>query len=199
MLKHVISDFIESVEEPLKKEYSFIKSNDWSTNDSLDKREAECNLHATITDRAVKTAKDLHKIAIKDLSHSSVKAVMKLVKDIYELYEKRYYNYIKKQDWTKYLKEGRSVVEVEKEMKFQSDIRNQLNSMKRTMRDINFGEDSDEVDIKLLNDAPVPLLMKEVFEESFPEMKEIIAKKNEESKTVTKTKRSPRKNTKVSK
>lgn len=199
MLKANISDFIETVKQPLNKELEFIKNNDWTTAQGIKRREAEHTLHATITDRAVKAAKDLHKLAIKDLKHPEVRSVMSTIKSIYDIYESRYYEYTDREDWTKYLEQGRDVEEVEAEMKFQSDVRNQLNSMKRTMRDINFGEEDNSVEIKMLNDAPIPLLMREVFEEAYPEVVKTKEDEKPKDKTPTKTTRGRKKNTSVSK
>jgi hypothetical protein len=196
-LKHEILDFIDTSYEPLTKEYKFLKDHDWINTELLKKREQEHGLNSMITDKAIRTASDLYKIAIADLNHKDVKKVMALCKKVFDLYEKRYHKYTSKQDWESFMEEGKDLSEVEDEMTFQNEIRGQLNTFKRTMRNINFGEDSDGIDIRTYKDTPVPFFMRELIEDRYPEVKEKMNKEKED--VTTKTKRGRGKNTKLSK
>lgn len=192
-----IEDFIETSYRPLAKEIEFIKDNDWTKGIKLDRRVQEHGLSVMITDRAIKTAKDLHKIAINDLSNKDVKGVMKLCKDIFTIYEQRYHAYTTTQDWTLFTKSKEDLSKAEGEMSFQNDMRNQLNTFKRVMRDINFGEETERIDIKTFKDEPIPLMMREKAEEKFPEILTFL--NTAEKDASTKTTNSKRKNVKVPK
>lgn len=174
MLKAEIEDFINTAYDPLKKEYNFVKAHDWTKNVNFKSRVSEQGLHSIITNRAVSTAKDLHKIAIADLDHKEVKKVFAICKKIFDLHEKRYHSYTKSQDWEDFISEGKDINEAQDEIKFQNDIRNELNGFKRTMRSINFGEDESKINIPTYNDQVIPLVMRDSMEEKFPEIKKFI-------------------------
>jgi len=192
-LKDEIVDFIETSYNPLSKEHKFIKEHDWTKAEGLKKREQEHGLSAMITDRAIKTAKDLYKIGQADLGHKDVKKTMALCLKVFDLYEKRYHSYTKSQNWDKFLDEGKDLKEVEDEMTFQNEIRGQLNGFKRVMRDINFGQDNNKIEIRTYKDIPIPLSMSAQIEEKFPEVKQKMEKLAED--VTTKTKRGRKKNT----
>jgi len=185
-LKETIADFIDTIYDPLKKELNFIEKHDWTKAVTLKNRENEHGLNAIVTGRAVKAAKDLFKIAEADLGHKRVKSLMKLCKEVFDLYERRYNAYTKSQDWEQFMSEGGSLEKVQDEMRFQNDIRNQLNELKKTMRDINFGDEEGRIAISTFNDVPLPLVMREMVEERFPEVKELINKKLENVTTKAK-------------
>lgn len=182
-LNYDIQDFIDTSLIPLQKEFKFFKESDWTKASSLKDRINEHALSALITEKAIQAAKDLHKIAKDSLGHKEVKKVMNLSKKVFDIYEQRYHKYTETQDWSTYMEEGKDISQMEAEMKFQIDIRNELNGFKRTLRGINFGEEDKRVAVATLNDAPLPLFMREMIVNKFPEVGELL--KQIENKDVT--------------
>lgn len=182
-LNYDIQDFIDTSLAPLQKEFKFLEVSDWTKASSLKDRITEHALSALITEKAIQAAKDLHKIAKDSLNHKEVKKVMNLSKKVFDIYEQRYHKYTETQDWSTYMEEGKDISQMEAEMKFQIEIRNELNGFKRTLRGINFGEEDKRVAVATLNDAPLPLFMREMIVNKFPEVGELL--KELENKDVT--------------
>lgn len=183
-LKSDVKDLVDMLKPTLKKELDFIKSNDWTSGRSRGKRIKMENLHSLITDRAVKNAEKLYKQAEGFTDHKSVSNVLEMCIEMYDIYEDRYNKYTSKEDWTKYLDKGKKEEDVEEEIEFQSDIRKNLTSMKSHLRKINFGNESNNINLSLFNDRVVSIAMRDTIEERYPEIKEYIElRKNTESKT----------------
>ena len=156
-----IVDFIETSYEPLKKELGYIETTDWSLAEDLKGRELQHGVISTFTSRAIDTAKKLNTIAKLDMQNEHVKKVMSLCKRMFDHYEKIYLKYEKSHDWSSFVEAGKSLAEMQNEMTFQSNIRNDLNGFKMHIRNINFGDESEKVEVKTFNNIPLPLMRKE--------------------------------------
>ena len=198
-LNYEIQDFIETSLDPLKNEYNFIKKSDWTKAVNDKAKEREYNILHLITQRALKTAKDLNAIAKNDLAHPAVKEVMDLCKSVYDIYEKYYSEYTKAQKWENFLDEGKDLTAMELEMRFQNDLRDQLNTHKRNVRSINFGDIEDRVEVRTFNDTPLPLFMRDLVEEKFPEVKELLDKQKSEKDVIPKATSNSKKGNKLPK
>ena len=63
------------------------------------------------------------------------------------------------------------------EIEFQSGVLKDLSRFKENLRKINFGEESNDLDIPIHSDKPIPVIMAESVEARYPEIREFINKK----------------------
>lgn len=173
-----IADLITSIESTIKREYDFVKSDDWSTIKEDDKRTKRHKLHWDLTAKATQNAKKIHVAAKADLKHPRIKALLKVLLDVFELYAKRGEKYFVDKDWTKDLiDENGSEINASFEISFQNELSNNIFSGKSTLKGVNFSSDVDSFDPELYNKQIAPLCMSKAFCEKYPEVQEIMDKK----------------------
>ena len=178
MLDKKVQDHIDLVIPPAKKELKFIKEQDWSEISHLGKRESMYNLQSILNERNINALVKLYNLAEEDLGHPEVRKSIKILLEFYYILEKRYQNVDKKFDWTKF---DQSEKDIEKKMadeiEFQSGVLKDLSRFKENLRKINFGEESNDLDIPIHSDKPIPVIMAESVEARYPEIREFINKK----------------------
>jgi hypothetical protein len=185
MLDKKIQDHLDLVMPPAKKELKFIKEHDWSIVSKLEKRESMYNLQSILNDRNISALIKLYSLAEEELGNPEVNKSIKLLLEFYYILEKRYNHVTRAFDWTEF-DEADSNVEkrMEMEIAFQSGVLKELSSLKERLRKINFGEESDNLDVPIHSDKPIPFTMSNAIEERYPEVRAFINKKIEEGKNV---------------
>lgn len=188
-LDNRIQDQIDLIVPPAKKELTFIKKADknWSEVSNIDKRETMYKLQDLLNSRNIGALLKFHEIAKDELSHPDVKKTINLLLEFYFILEERYNNMEQKFDWTTYVDdynvEGGEGLKAEKkqerEITFQNGVLKDYSSFKEKLRRINFGEESLSIDIPVHGDIPIPIVMHEVMENRYPEIKEFIDKKRD--------------------
>lgn len=170
-LSTTITDFLEPLEASMNKEITFIRNNDWTDVEDRKKRETQLKLHAKLTDRGLKHAEKLQNLAEEDLDHPRLKKVFKTYFEMFEIFEKRYYLYTENEDWTKYLEKNLSEAEMKQELQLQSEALKHITTFKETARKINIDNNKKTINLPILNNQPIPLVMREVVEQRYPEIK----------------------------
>jgi hypothetical protein len=186
-----ILDNIELISPVAEKELKFVQEKDWSEIENLKKRESAYRLQDMLNARNLDALVKLYNLAIEDLSHPTVKSTISLLMGFYTLLEERYANMNKKFDWTEFTdddistdSDGNKTKSVEKkqeeEIEFQSGVLKDYSAFKEQLRKINFGDEQGVIDIPIHGDTPIPLLMRVIIEERYPEVTEEIEKKLKE-------------------
>ncbi len=176
-----IKDLIDLIEGPAKKEIKFIEDHDWSEISNIDKRESQFDLQNLISERNLKALIKLYNLAEEDLGHPTVRATIKLLMRFYTIMDERYSVLGNKYDWTSYDISEKGVEEkMEKEIKFQSGVLKNVQVYRESLRKINFGDETKEINLQIYGDIPIPFMMAAAIEESFPEVVEFLEKKRAE-------------------
>lgn len=178
-----IQDYLDLVIGQAKKEIKYIEGKDWADISALKVRESEYDLQALLNHRNINALIKLHGLAKEDLKHPTVKNAMALLMKFYNTLDARYSKMEKKFDWTTVF-EGEEDEETKKraEIEFQSGVLGDLTKHKENLRKINFGEESNEVNIVMHSETPMPFMMRESMEERYPEVLEHMEHKmNEEN------------------
>lgn len=178
-LDPTIEDFLSTFEETSKKEIKFVVDNNWSLLEDRKTRISRHDLEVLLVERNVSHAIKLFALCKGDTKHPRIKSIMEVLLKFFKIYEGRKESYLKKENWLEYLDKGLSEVDVRAEIEFQSSILKNIAEYKEKLRKINFGEDSTVIDIPIHANTPIPLMMSDVIEERYPEIKEFIEKKRE--------------------
>lgn len=177
-LDTTLEDLISSIEETTRREYSFVKNDDWTTVDKNELRKGRHDLHFNLTNKAVLNSKKVFSVAGTDLKHPRIKKLMKTLLGFFELYSSRGNKYLLEKDWTKFLENGEgNEGDANFEIEFQNNISNNIFKFKTDLKGINDGEEITTVAVSTFNDTPIPLAMKDVIFERYPEVKELVDKK----------------------
>lgn len=177
-----ILDFISSIEITTKKEVKYIQDNNWTTMQELKAKIAEFDLQDTLVKNAVGHAESLYKLAKADLKHDDVKEALDLLLSAVPLHTSRISSYISSSD---YLESGLEKGQVKAEMEFQTEANKSLTQIKSKVRKIVYGESTEGVEIPTFNNVRIPLMMSELIETRYPEVKEYLdlkRKKHNEKK-----------------
>jgi hypothetical protein len=178
-----IQDHLDLTVPAAKKELNFIENLDWSKIPNLEKREKKYNVQNILNDRNINALVKLHSIAKEDLSHPEVKKAVKLFLRFYYVLQERYSYVDKRFDWTKFDQDDDNVeAKMEAEMVFQAEVLKNLTIYRERLRKINFGEEDAGLDIPIHGDKPVPIAMQYVIEQRYPEIREKINERLQDSK-----------------
>jgi hypothetical protein len=170
-----IQDLLDLTLPAAKKELNFIKGQNWSVIDNLEKREIKYNIQHKLNDRNLNVLIKLYHLSIEDLYHPDVKKAIKIFLEFYYLLDERYAVVDKKYDWTKFDQEEKNVeAKMEAELSFQTEVLKNLTTFRERLRKINFGEESTALDIPIHSDKPVPITMCDSIEARYPEVREHI-------------------------
>lgn len=181
MIDKKLRDHLDLIMPPAKKELKFIKEHDWSTVAKLDKRESMYNLQSILNDRNISALIKLYSLAEEDLGNPEIRKSIRLLLEFYYILEARYNHVTTAFDWTEFDEADANVEKkMELEIAFQSGVLKDLSSFKERLRKINFGEESDNLDIPIHADKPIPMTMSVAIEERYPEIRQFINKKKEE-------------------
>lgn len=174
-----IQDFIDSTYITTKNQLQHVRNNDW-TSESLrvKDREKQHDLQVLLTETNLANAKSLYDICNKDVSHKTVKAVMKDFLEFFRIYKIRGENYLRSYDWSSQINEeddddGDDSLAAN-EIRFQDGINKNIRSFTEKVRKVNDGETVKSIDLNILNNAPIPLVMAEMMEKKNPEILEYI-------------------------
>jgi len=178
-----IKDFIDSTYITTKNQLQHVKNNDWSS-DSLRfaDKERQHDLQVLLTETNLANAKSLYDICNKDVSHKTVKEVMKDFLEFQRIYKVRGENYLRSYDWSNQinLEEDEDEDSIgAREIKFQDGINKNIRSFTEKVRKVNDGETVKSIDLNILNNAPIPLVMSEMMENRHPEILEYVKYKEE--------------------
>lgn len=182
-LDEEIEVFIDGIKTTIGKERKYIESVDWTGIVQNDDRSEEYKLQQLIVSRTIQNATTLYGLAKDDLKNKKVKSVLEELLSVAKMHENRSSTYLKNQDWT--VIEDNDSKSREKrrfEVEFQSAIQKDIVSLSKLIRKIDISDNKQSVAIGIHGDIPIPLLMREIFEERYPDILEVIenkkAKKN---------------------
>lgn len=173
-LNHDIVDYIDSIEITTKKETKYIKENDWTLIKEQKFKQDEFDLQNTLVANAVGHAEALYKLAKADLRSDKVKEALDLLLSSVPVHTNRISNYVLNSD---YLESDLSKADIKAEMEFQNELNKVGNKIKSKVRTINYGDATETIDIQTFNNVKIPLMMSDMMEQRFPEIKEFLAKK----------------------
>jgi hypothetical protein len=178
-----IQDQIDLIIPPAKKELDFIKRDDkdWSKIEDLEERETIYQLQDMLNSRNIAALTKFHDIAKDDLAHPDVKLAINLLLEFYYILESRYNSMEERFDWTAYSDKDGETAEKrqEPEIKFQHGVLKDYSKFKEDLRKINFGDDTISIDIPVHGDKPIPIIMRYMIEQRYPEIKEFIKSKKQ--------------------
>lgn len=178
-----IQDHLDLTVPAAKKEINFIENLDWSKIPNLEKREKKYNVQNILNDRNINALVKLHAIAKEDLNHPVVKDSIKLFLKFYYILQDRYESVDKRFDWTKFDQDDENVeAKQEAEMVFQAEVLKNLTIYRERLRKINFGEEDTGLDVPIHGDKPIPIAMKYIIEQRYPEIREKINERLGENK-----------------
>lgn len=177
-LSEDILDFIDEIKITTRKEKSYLNSIDWSVLDTLSEREEEYDLQNLLVNRALSNAETLFKLAKADIRNAKVKVMLEELLSLFKIHDKRSNIYLKTQDWTAVI-EGVDGVKInkKKEIEFQSAIQKNSVDFRSKARKINLNEEGQTIDIPIFSNIPIPLLMIDLIQERYPEVKEMLDEK----------------------
>lgn len=191
-LIEVVEDFIASVEPTTKKEFKFIKEDDWTYVADRKSRISRYEMHQLLTKRAMENAVKVFKLNKGDIDQKDVKALIKLLVEFFTIFESRVEAYFKKEDWTVYLTEGiGNEVDMRAEVEFQSDIQKNHIDLKTMLKQLPLNESVRSVNINTFEDKPIPFPLRQRFEASFPELKEYVERRFAAKAAVAPPKKAP--------
>lgn len=167
----------------LENEWKFIEVDDWSVKEDFKKKTESFNLHTLITEKVVKNAQSVLKLAIANGSQSSprVKAVTGWAHKFFKVYAGRLDAYLSNQDYLRLMEEKPDTAAIE--MNFQSEASKKYFVLQSVIKDIGGTDTSRKVKVETFNNVPIPLIMRKVAEREFPEIVEYL--KDRESNNVT--------------
>lgn len=176
-----IDKYISRVLPQAKKELAYIKDNDWSAIENIETRENSYDVQALLVDRNVKTAINLYKIAKESdtIGSKRVKASLKLLISFFKICNERYESMVQNFDWTTLsMDDKKEATKAKLEIQIQSKILKVVNELEAKLQAINFGDESDDVNVSMYGDTPMPFLMRDVMESAFPVIGEYLERKN---------------------
>lgn len=170
-----IQDYIDLVVGPAKKELKYIEDNDWVTLTTFKRRESEYSLQHLLNNRNIKALIKFYGLAKNDLKHPKVKSTMDLLMKFYRILEERFLKVEKLYDWTTVFADVKNSEERKREeIEFQSTVLKDLTGFKEELRKINFGNQSDTINVDMHSDIPIPFVMRVAIEERYPEVREFM-------------------------
>jgi hypothetical protein len=175
-----IQDFIDSTYITTKNQLQHVKNNDWSVESlRIKDREKQHDLQVLLTETNLANAKSLYDICNKDVSHKTVKAVMKDFLEFFRIYKIRGEKYLRSYDWSNQINleedsESEDDSLAAREIRFQDGINKNIRSFTEKVRKVNDGETVKSIDLNILNNAPIPLVMADMMEVRHPEILEYI-------------------------
>lgn len=178
-----IEIFIEGIKTTINKEHKYIESIDWTGIVQNDDRAEEYKLQHLIVNRTILNAIALYDLAKNNLKNKLVKSTLEGLLSLAKIHESRSSEYLKNQDWTVIEDDSSKSRDKRRfEVEFQSTIQKDIVDLSKKIRKIDISDNKQSVAISIHGDIPIPLLMREVFEERYPDIVEVIenkkAKKN---------------------
>lgn len=173
-----LDSYIKRVLPQAKKELKYVKNEDWSSIESVSVRSNVYKIQNLLVDRNVKTAVKLYGLASEDLSNKRVKAALAILIDFFKVADTRYKTMIDAFDWTTFdLIDTKGTDRVKKEVEFQAEVLDDINTLENRLRAINFGGESDELSLSFHSDTPAPFMMSDMLEDFYPEIKDYLKRK----------------------
>lgn len=176
-----VQDHLDLHVKPAKKALKYIEDTDWTNISDVAQREDEYDIQHLLTNKNIKSGIELYNLSKEEVSHPTVTSNMKLFLEFFHILEKRFEDMEKRYDWTTIFKgEEDEHGKKRKEIEFQTKVLSNLDGFKQALRKINFGDDSNGVNIPIYNDTPVPFMMASQVEEVFPEVIEYMEKRKKD-------------------
>jgi len=173
-----IEVFIEGIKTTINKERKYIDSIDWTGIVQNDDRSEEYKLQHLIVNRTILNAIALYDLAKSDLKNKLVKSTLEELLSLSKVHERRSSDYLKNQDWTIIEDDSSKAREKRRfEVEFQSTIQKDIVDLSKRIRKIDISDSKQSISISIHGDVPIPLVMREVFEERYPEILEVIENK----------------------
>jgi len=198
-LNEDVLSFIETIKPQLDGSIVIIKSEDWSTVEDLYPRINSHNLQFMLTLRNVEYAVKLRTISLAAgcTDHKDVVELQDGLQEFYTIYKERFDNY-----FSNVAKIFEDLIRLEKlakkdagkksklsyqetEVKFQSDITNSMQKLRVQMQKLTNSVNPTTLEIPTFNDTPIPLVMREIAEKEFPQIKIFLEKKENASITTS--------------
>lgn len=177
-LSEEILDFIDEIKITTKKEKTYLNSLDWTKLAVLSQRSDEYDLQNLLVNRALSNATNLYTLAKADIKNPKVKSMLEELISLFNIHDKRSNYYLRTQDWTAVVEgEDGSRDNKKKEIEFQSSIQKNSIDFRSKVRKINFGDEGQSIDIPIFSNIPIPLLMIDMIQERYPEVKDLLESK----------------------
>lgn len=174
-----IQDHLDLRLKPAKKALKYIEDNDWSLISGIVPRDSEYKLQHLLNNKNIDALISLYEIAIEDLGHPQVKSAIDIFVKFFTILEKRFIVMEKNYDWTVIFEGEKDEHEKKKaEIEFQTGVLANLTDFKHKLRKINFGEESTEINLPIHGGEVVPMMMRQIAEQQFPEIIEYTKKIN---------------------
>ena len=209
-LNEDVLSFIETIKPQLDGSIVIVKSEDWSAVEDLYPRISSHDLQFMLTLRNVEYAVKLRTISLAAgcADHKAVVDLQSGLQEFYTIYKERFDNYFSNvskifADLIRMEKEANKdktrkskLSYQETEVKFQSDITNSMQKLRIQMQKLTNSVNPTTLEIPTFNDTPIPLVMREIAEKEFPQIKTFLEKK--ENASITTSSSSDTKSTRVS-
>ena len=177
-LDEEIEAFIDGIQTTTSKEKKYIESVDWTGIVQDDDRSEEYKLQQLIVSRTIQNATTLYGLAKDDLRNKKVKTVLEDLISVAKVHENRSSNYLRDQDWTvSEINDSKAREKRRFEVEFQSTIQKDIVALSKLIRKIDISDNKQSISISIHGDIPIPLFMREVFEERYPDILEVIENK----------------------
>lgn len=209
-LNEDVLSFIETIKPQLDGSIVIVRSEDWSKVEDLYPRISSHDLQFMLTLRNVEYAVKLRTISLVAgcTDHIVVVELQEGLQEFYTTYKERYDNYFSNvakifedlinsgKAYEKDTKRKAKLTYQEAEVKFQSDITNSMQKLRVQMQKLTNSVNPTTLEIPTFNDTPIPLVMREIAEKEFPQIKTFLEKK--ENASITTSSSSDTKSTRVS-
>lgn len=184
-ISYTVSEVLNKFRNTLDQEVAVLtnKDNNWVKKEALADKMAYYDIEFLLVGNHVNSAKELYlSLDGKNPSEAPVghKFLNKLM-DSFVLHNNRVDEFIKKENKVSTTLDSKNLETYKNALTFRNTVISNLNKMKKVIKGISSGElDMPEVPIKLHAKTPVvPLSLKYIVEQKYPEMNDYVAKKKD--------------------
>lgn len=178
-VKESVDSYISRILPQATKEFKFVKDNDWTEISNVKTREQNYKIQKLLVDRNIKSAVKLYKMAGEDIKSKRVRSTLRTLIEFYKVLNDRYKVMIDTFNWTEFnLEDDKEAGRAAAEVKFQAGVLDDVNALDSELRGINYGDESDTINVAMHSNTPIPFMMKEYIEGKFPEISEFLKKRD---------------------
>lgn len=166
-----IKDWINQYKEQFNRYNSYCEANNWIYSEEV---EQEYKAQKEISNIVLNRLNYFTSKFEPYLEYNYVQEFISLMITPVNLFLERCNIYFLENDWLKETKKDKQL----EEMTFQSNMMTDFNSIKDKLQKLNLDNEVVALDIKIHSDKVIPLLMKDIMEEKYPEIKDFREKFN---------------------
>jgi hypothetical protein len=162
----------------LNKEWQFVNDYPWKDKGTVKDRSDAYSLHYLITSKRIDTAEKIVKLAGKEGKggRKDVSKVNREAKKFFEFFKEACEQYIGQADYVTLVEEGGNVAA---EINFQTEISHKLFTLQSKMKGISDSTKESKVSVSLFGDVNIPILLRDIAEQEFPEIKSYLNERRE--------------------